>query len=417
MKREKKLFVMALSFKKADVVTRGKYSFFPEQVAGFVAKAKEQNINSLYVLSTCNRTEFYAFAYSSQEMIDLYAQQTQAEGRGGEARDLEEYVEILEGKEAVRHLIRVTCGLESQILGDFEIVSQIKLWFNRFKKQGAINGYLDRLISTAIQISKKVKNQTSLSDGAASVSFAAVNYILKNHSAMANQTILLYGLGKIGRNTCENLVKHTQNDQIVLINRTEEKAQELAEKYQVKVKGLHQLREQLMNTDILIVATGASKETVTAEMIPKDKTMCIIDLSIPSNVEANLGNRPNIDLIGVDRLSGMVDDTLGQRMKEIPKVEKIIDESLLDLEEWLLNRRYAKNIAAFKNKLEVLQARESKEIKKKSKLEELDKELSDRMIQKLTNRYARFILDNKEEAEQTTKLMDQMFGLDIEVHG
>ncbi|TDM00119.1 MAG: hypothetical protein C4K58_02440 [Flavobacteriaceae bacterium] len=160
MKPNKNLYLIALSYKKADVEIRGKYAFFPSKVKSFVMAAKKYNIKSMYVLSTCNRTEFYAFAEDPKDMISLYA----SEHALGSVKELEEHVEVLQGREVVEHLIRVAAGLESQILGDFEIVSQIKIWFGRFQKQGCINVYLERMISSAIQISKKVKNNTDQPD-------------------------------------------------------------------------------------------------------------------------------------------------------------------------------------------------------------------------------------------------------------
>ena len=117
--------------------------------------------------------------------------------------------------------------MDSQILGDFEIISQLKVSAKTSKEQGLLNTFLERLINAVIQASKRIKTETEISSGATSVSFASVQYILNNVRDVSNKNILLFGTGKIGRNTCENLVKHTKNNHITLINRTKDKAEKI----------------------------------------------------------------------------------------------------------------------------------------------------------------------------------------------
>ncbi|MGV4547792.1 Gfo/Idh/MocA family oxidoreductase, partial [Ornithobacterium rhinotracheale] len=164
------------------------------------------------------------------------------------------------------HLFRVSSGLESQILGDFEILGQMRKAFRRFKKLGCSNAYLERFINTAVQISKQIKNETSLSDGATSVSYAAVQYILNHVPNLEQKNVVLFGTGKIGRNTCENLVKHTGNNKVTLINRTLAKAEKLSQKLDIKFRKVEELTETLQNTDVLIVATGAKTPTITKDI-------------------------------------------------------------------------------------------------------------------------------------------------------
>ena len=139
---------------------------------------------------------------------------------------------MLTDRDAINHVFRVGCGLESQIVGDFEIIGQLKKTFFNSKKQQMVNGFSERLVNAVIQSSKRIKTETQLSSGATSVSFASVHYILEHVKAVSQKNILLFGTGKIGRNTCENLIKHTQNDHIVLVNRSEESAQRVAGKVQ-----------------------------------------------------------------------------------------------------------------------------------------------------------------------------------------
>lgn len=403
--KRKDLYVIGVSFEKAEAETRGKFTFFPESIKKFVSESKARGIEELFVVSTCNRSEFYAVTDNPQEMVELYCKYTQ-----GSAEELLPVMTQYQGEQAVQHLFEVAAGLKSQILGDFEIIGQIKIWFNRFKKHGSVNTYLERLVNTAIQISKKIKNQTCLSNGAASVSFAAVHYILQTQNNISNKNILLFGIGKIGRNTCDNLIKHTQNEHITLINRTREKADLLSQKYQVLVKDLSELKEELSKTDILIVATGANTYTITSDMIVKDKKMTIIDLSMPENVCPSLAQRENIQLINVDGLSKMVDETIDARKQEIPEAKKIIEEYKKEFDDWLKDRKFVPAIQSFKERLEVLQEFELKNLQKKHpEINGSETIVAQRLIQNLTNQFAAYILNNRENAEETLSVMEDIF--------
>src|SRR5690606_29927188 len=217
---------------------------------------------------------------------------------------------------------------------------------------------------------------------------------------------------KIGRNTCTNLVKHTQNDHIVLINRTKEKAEILSEKYEVLVKDISELESLLEKTDILIVATEAEQHTITEEMIPFDKEMTIIDLSVPENVAHTLGSRENIQLINVDGLSKMVDDTLGARKQAIPIAEEIISIHKQEFSDWLKTRKYVPVIQSFKERLEFLQKFELKNLQKKNpQINGKETIVADKLVQNLTNQFAAYLRENQENAEETLALMENIFRL------
>lgn len=405
--KDKKFFVIGTSYQKADAETRGKFTFFPDSVENFVTDARKNGLENFFIVSTCNRTEMYGFANSANELIEQYCRFTE-----GDSEELNTFVMIKEGHEAVEHLFRVSSGLESQILGDFDIIGQIKIWFTRFKKLGTSNSFLERLVNTAIQISKRVKNETLLSNGSASVAFSAVHFILKTQSDLSSKNILLYGIGKIGRNTCANLVKHAQGSKITLINRTKEKAEVLGHKYEVEVKDHDQLKSELTKTDILIVATGAQKHTITEDMIPFDKTMTIIDLSVPENVIHTLAARENIHLLNVDGLSKMVDDTIAARTSAIPDAERIINELTTEFTEWLKTRELVPYIQSFKSRLQFIQESELNNLKKDN--QELDSNeliLANKMVQKITNQFASYLLENRDRADDTYELMQKMFRL------
>lgn len=405
--KEENFYVIGISYEKADAETRGKYTFFPEQVGEFTKDSKTNGLDNFFIVSTCNRTEFYGFAENEDQIVEQYCKYTE-----GNAQDFRNFMVVKEGVEAINHLFRVSSGLESQILGDFDIIGQIKIWFNRFKKEGASNAFLERLVNTAIQISKKVKNETFLSNGSASVAYSAVNFIQATQGNLDNKNILLYGIGKIGRNTCANLVKHYPNTNITLINRTKEKAEVLGLKYDITVKNHSELEQELKNTDILIVATGASNYTITEEMIPYDKEMTIIDMSVPENVIHTLAARESIQLVNVDGLSKMVDDTIAQRRNAIPEALAIIEEHSSEFYDWLETRELVPAIQSFKDRLDFFQSFALNNLKKDNiTIDESETLLTEKVIQKITNQFASYLIENKDNADETIQLMEKMFRL------
>jgi glutamyl-tRNA reductase len=320
-------------------------------------------------------------------------------------------VNIYQREEALGHLFRVAAGLESQIIGDFEIIGQIKKAYARFKKERSnANPFMERVMNSAIQISKKVKSETGISSGAASVSYAAVHYILNSKKQLAEKNILLLGVGEIGQNTVENLVKHVHKPKVKVMNRTLEFAEKIAEKHNIPHVPYEFFQKELQQTDVLIVATGASKPIVRIEHFPEDKEMLVIDLSIPNNVDKLIGKKDLVELVDVDLLSDKIQDTIQQRQKEIPKAESIIRLMTKDFAEWEKKRKMAPKINRFKSVLKKMEEHEMHNIHKKHRYIEVDDmALSDKMIQKITNRFAKYIIDNPLKAEEVSRLMHEMF--------
>ena len=397
--------VLSISFEKADAETRGKFSFFDENIKHFVNEIHDQNLGDAFVVSTCNRTEIYTTTPNYLLIAELYCKTI-----GVSLTDFMQYVNILKREEALNHLYRVAAGLESQIIGDFEIIGQIKNAYYRFKKEKKnSNPFLERAINSAIQISKRIKNETGISNGAASVSYAAVHYILKNQTQISEKNILLLGVGEIGQNTVENLVKHVYKPKVKIANRSVAKAEKIAEKYKIPHIEFDQFQEELSKTDILIVATGAQHPIINKTHFPNGKETLVIDLSIPNNVEKNITENTNVSLVDVDQLSLHITETMVQRQKEIPKAEAIIKEMTKDFLEWEKKRKLAPNIHHFKAVLKNMERNEMHNIHKKHHYVEVeDMKLSDKMIQKITNRFAKYIIDNPWKAEEISKLMHEI---------
>lgn len=391
------LHVIGISYKKTSAHIRGKFNLSVEASNSLIKDAKKQGVSSVIVNSTCNRVEIYAETNDPNELIKILCFNSH-----GNKSDFKKFGYVLNNQKAIDHIFKVGTGLDSQILGDFEIIAQIKKSLKISKKLSAISPYLERLFSSVIQASKRIKNETKLSSGATSVSYAAVRYILDNIDDLQSKKILLFGVGKIGRNTCENLVKHTSNKQITLVNRTKEKAQKIAGKFKLIVKNITELSTEISNSDILIVATSSPVPTVTNKTAVFNKDLLILDLSVPKNVDEKLKENPNINLLDLDYLSNVTDKNLNKRKEYIPKAEKIISETKKVFDDWVETRKYAPTVNALKTKLKEIQQNKINLIKKKTSTFNNDnaKEVSEHLIQKITNQVANHLRDSNDFEEE-----------------
>lgn len=397
--------VLSISYEKADAETRSRFAFFEDHIKDFVSALRDAELGDAFVVSTCNRTEIYTTTFNYLGVAEEFCKTT-----GVSISDFLQYAQIFTREKALNHLFRVAAGLESQILGDFEIIGQIKNAYNRFKREKRnSNPYMERAINSAIQISKKIKNETGISNGAASVSYAAVHYILTQQRFISDKNILLLGTGEIGQNTVENLVKHIHNPQVRVMNRTAERAEKIATKYRIEHVDYSLLAEELQRTDILIVATGASEPIILQKDLPADREMMVLDLSIPHNVERSVATLEHVKLVNVDELSLKISETLEQRRREIPKAEEIIRQMTQDFNDWETKRKLVPKIHHFKDALKEIERNEMHQIHKKFRYVRIeDMELSEKLIKKLTGRFAKYIIDHPEQADEISHMMNDI---------
>lgn len=399
-------YSVGLSYKKADAEVRGQFSLDAVAKTRLLEQAKSEGIESLIVTSTCNRTEIYGFAEHPFQLIKLIC-----DNSNGSVDSFQKVGFVYKNQEAINHMFRVGTGLDSQILGDFEIISQIKTSFSHSKSMGLTNAFTERLVNAVIQASKRIKTETEISSGATSVSFASVQYILKNVEDISNKNILLFGTGKIGRNTCENLVKHTKNEHITLINRTKDKAEKLAGKLNLIVKDYSELHLELQKADVVVVATGAQNPTVDKAILNLKKPLLILDLSIPKNVNENVEELEGVTLIHMDYLSQLTDETLENRKLHIPAAEAIIEEVKEEFTTWMKGRKFAPTINALKEKLNAIKMSEldfqSRKITDFN--EEQAEIISNRIIQKITTHFANHLKDDDTMVDESIEWIEKVF--------
>ncbi|MFK8058527.1 MAG: glutamyl-tRNA reductase [Polaribacter sp.] len=398
---------IGVSYKKADAETRGKFSVSKENQIALLQAAKNLGISGVFIISTCNRTEIFGFVNRPCLLIELLCEFSE-----GDSKEFTEISNVLKDQYAIQHLFRIGTGLESQILGDYEIVGQLRQSFKVAKEQKTTNAYIERLVNSVLQASKRIKNETKLSSGTTSVSYAAVQYIIRNLSDYNSKNILVFGLGKMGKHTCKNLAEYTKNKQICLLNRTEEKTTEFVKEHSsIRKSVIENLTSEVANADVLIVSTGADKPTITKDHISEDKEILILDLSMPENVAHNVSEFKNVTLVNVDELSRVTDETLAIRLAEVPFAEAIIETHKLEFNDWLNHRRFTPAISALKKSLEIFKEDEINFQKKK--LTDFDENqaeiLTSRLIQKITTQFVKHLKDKNTSVAESIDVIQKVF--------
>ena len=404
-----KFYNVGLSYKKADINVRGVFNITKEDQELLLKEAKENGIEGLFVVSTCNRTEITGFAKHPFELISLLVKYSK-----GNLEDFINVSNVYKNKAAVNHLFNVGAGLDSQILGDYEIVGQLKNSFIKAKKMGVTNTYLERLMNLVLQASKDVKNNTKLSSGTTSVSYVAIQYIIDNIPIYNEKKILNFGLSDIGKNTCKNILEYTNNKNVTLINRSENKALEFKKLHpEITVKNISELSQEINDTDILIVSTGANFPTITKEHIKEGKELLILDLSMPENVDISLNKTEGITLVNVDELSKITDKTIEIRKQEIPIAEGIIEQYKNEFNDWISYRKFVPAVNALKESLQTIQSHEIDFHRKKINNfnEEHAEIITSHMIQKITTQFVKHLKDEETAVDQSIDVISKIFNL------
>ena len=340
-----KLIVTGINYRHADATERSFFSVSSDNCHLILESARKKKIKSLFILSTCNRTELYAYSQHQDDLIDLLLQHTR-----GSADTFRKAGFIKRGAKALDHLFRVAAGLDSQITGDCEIQGQLKsaLAFSRGHKM--IGPVMDRTVNFALQASKSVRTNTKLSAGTVSVSYAAIEWLGKINN-VRNKKIVLLGAGKFGKKLAKNLKHYFPTNAVTIINRTDDTAKLLAASLSFAWKSFSTLEEQIKIADIILVCTKAPSYTLLPRFFSGEKEQWILDLSVPENSDPVIKNISRMTVTGIDEVSNVMKATLTKRNSEIPQALKIIEHYQQEFYEWLQLQQHVPLINAMKDKL------------------------------------------------------------------
>jgi glutamyl-tRNA reductase len=403
-----KFISLGISHWKTPIDIRGKFSFSEEAVNAILEEAKQLGIQSLFIVTTCNRAQFFAHYHNAFILKELFAKHTNAS-----IAEFEEFHFLLTEDDAVHQLFELCCGLDSMMLGDLQIVNQVKEAAKYSKEKGMLDGYTHRLMQFVLQAYKDVRTDTAINEGPASVAHGAVLFMKERFKKFNDKKILLFGTGEIGETTVKNLQKHPYKE-MVLINRTRSKAEAIAKPLGIRVANLEELQKELKTTDIFIVATGAFAPTVTAQHFDNiKKDMLLLDLSVPRNIDAAVDQLDGLELIDMDQLNSIQDETLAMRRKNIPKARTIINLHKNEFYDWVLMRNLSPTIQALREKLHSYRTDELEQQKFRLSEEELQKadKLATSVVNKIANQATEYIKSKYRHSDEMVKMVEEMFKL------
>lgn len=338
--------LLGLNHKSAPIEVRERFVFCEEDIKRFVPLLKLNGVSGAIVLSTCNRTEIYyemnefLVPLGSSDIENLLFNFRKAD------KEAIKYFYHKENHAVATHLFRVGSGLDSMALGEYQVVGQIKTAIQISKNNKLISCGLSKLFDDALKAGKQVRTETALNRGAVSISYAGVELASKKLHHLPTHPVLLVGAGQTSELTLQNLIKKSCS-LFTIVNRTREKAEELAEKYHATLGEMDQLSSLLLTNDIVITSTASKKPLFSAEMVKEamiqrgGKPLFFLDLSVPRNVDVEVGTLEHVHVYDVDALNHVIENNLEKRKGEIIMAEQMIALSVAEFMKWFNIRALA----------------------------------------------------------------------------
>lgn len=328
------ILVIGINHKTAPVEIREKFSLTHTQQDLLLSDLKNHpEIVEAFVLSTCNRVEIYAHVLDTvKDVAPLMSAIFSIKGVPL-IPEMKEHFYNYSGKEAIKHLFQVTAGLDSLVLGEKQILGQVKDSVLRAQARGMFIRNFNILTNTAIRTGKKAHAETHISYGGSSVSWASVMMVEKILGTLRDKSVLLVGAGKIGKLTIRQIQKK-QARKLYLMNRTHSKAQALAKECQATAVSFYDMKEALMEVDVCICASAAPHYILDKEILRKvmrkreNRRLILVDISVPRNIDPNVSELENIQLFTIDDLQAVVSETMRKRESAVHHVEAIINRKL-----------------------------------------------------------------------------------------
>jgi glutamyl-tRNA reductase len=338
--------MIGISFHKANTAVRNSFALNPSTIQLLIEDAKKNySLENLLVLNTCNRTELYGYLTDTEMLLHLLAHHTHQP-----LEQLMPLAYIKTGEEAVAHCFKVAAGLDSQILGDYEIAGQIKNAMAQSLHHQMMGLVLERIIQQVLRASKKIRTLTSLSTGTVSVSYAVIEWL--NHTTHINkQSIAVVGLGKLGKNVAKNVKQYLPSAHITVCNRTPATAMQLATEIDVDFTAFELINEIVNTADVVISCAASTACIITESQVVNHRPRVFIDLSMPATIDAAIKQLPQQQLIDIDEISAVLHTTLQQRKAAVPAALAIIETFVEELMRWLHTYQHSSAIKHMKKRL------------------------------------------------------------------
>jgi glutamyl-tRNA reductase len=419
-----KVFVVGLNHKTADIEVREKVAFDgPKLDEGLLRLRGLPEIEEAMILSTCNRVELYTNVkdpVQASESIKTFLSEFHNVNR----ELLDKSLYIYDDINAVRHIFRVASSLDSMVIGEPQILGQVKDAFEMAIEKKTTGILLNRLMKKTISTAKKVRTETRIAENAVSISFAAVELAKKIFTNLSGKVSMLLGAGEMAELAARHLISNGVKE-VIVANRTYERACELARDFNGRPVKFDGFLQEMVRTDIVICSTGASRYVLIKDQMQKvmkerkQRPVFMIDISVPRNIDPEINALDNVYLYDIDDLQGIVDTNMFERKKEAEKAEKIIEEEIEPFFKWQSSLDSVPTIVALRDKAEEIKREElTKLLHKIPELKEKEKEAIEYMaaaiINKLIHPPTAALKEDSEDRDILIATIKRLYGINGE---
>lgn len=418
---------VGFNYKLTPLEIREKFTFQEEEIANAMKKLSQcKSILENVIISTCNRTELYVVT-DQLHTGRYYVKQFLADWFDISMEEFTPYLQILDNDNAIEHLFRVSSGLNSMVLGETQILGQVRDAFILAQRHKITGTIFNELFKQAITFAKRSHRETAIGENAVSISYAAVELAKQLFSDITNKNVTIFGAGEMGELAVQNLVGSGVNE-ITVINRSFENAEYLASKFNAKAAPIESLNEVLFETDILISSTSAINPVLSKKDIEpiqkkrNDRPLFLVDIAVPRDLDANISELENVFLYDIDDLQHIVDKNLAKRKEAAKQIELGLEYEIIEFKTWVQNLGVVPVLSALREKSLTIQADTFASINRK--IPNLTKR-----EQKVISKHTKSIINQmikepiiqakemagKEDSEEMLSLFIDIFGIDDEV--
>lgn len=416
--------VVGLNYKTAPVEIREKFSFADGTLADAMrALQGQKSILENVIVSTCNRTEIYAVV-DQLHTGRHFVKQFLSTWFRMPVESFESHLYIREDDASMNHLFKVTAGIDSMVLGETQILGQVKSSFLEAQQIGTTGTIFNHVFKQGITFAKRAHDETSIGENAVSVSYAAVELAKKIFGSLQKKHIAILGAGKMGELAMENLYGSGVG-KVTVVNRTFEKAEMLASKFHGEAKSMKELQCTLLEADILITSTGATDYVIDRELMEfvdnmrKGRPLFMVDIAVPRDIDPAVGDLENVFLYDIDDLHGIVEANLAERERAAGQIMNMIDNELNTINEWVGQLGVVPVISALRAKANTIQQETMKSIENKMPdLTERERKVLSKHTKSIVNQLLKEpILQAKElageaNAKEQLALFERIFGIE-----
>jgi glutamyl-tRNA reductase len=416
-----KVLVLGVTHKTAGVDIRERLAFNgPKLEAGIFGLRDLPEVKEVAVLSTCNRVELYACVSNAAAASDRI-KNFLADFHGILRADFEKALFVHSDEEAVKHVFRVASSLDSMVLGEPQILGQIKDAFDFALGKKTTGVLLNKLMKKAISTAKRVRTETRIAENAVSISFAAVELAKKIFTNLSDKSFMLLGAGEMAELAARHLVNNGVRD-VMVVNRTYERGCELAGEFDGKAVRFENFLQELVHADIIICSTGAPSYILLKDQMlkvmkdRKHRPVFIIDISVPRNIDPEINRIDDVYLYSVDDLQEVVDTNIKGRKMEAEKAERIIEEEVERFRRWMSSLDSVPTIVALRQRAEEIKREELEKFR--GKFPDLEEEkakaveyLTTAIINKLIHGPTVALKDDTEDRDELIAMIKKLYGL------